>query len=315
MFPELFFIFIYEILNVICCTFFIYFSFLSLGDVKNRYLSATVGQPAEKNDSDEDDNKTTHVDKHGVPVEKSGGKIEIVRSSDGVGNIRERFGSIGKAGWKKRNTADGDVTQVDSGKVSSARNVFKTFEVNNNDVHTFNRPTSRKVRDPKELMEMRKKITYGGHTDELPQDGVIKKSVVLDENELGTRSPKKDALRVYKTLESRVEDTSPQNKPTVRLLSESETRANMEVKRFGGSSSNSEAGDVISDLTVDVSGYGSSTLCSPTSTASDGYSSLSDTKEPVDDTLGKGKFLICICRLLFVNFQVVLEFTYKEKIQ
>lgn len=210
-----------------------------LGDVKNRYLAIATGD-ATVQDSDEEETNQM-VDQKGDKIEKSGGKIEIVKSADSVGSIRDRFGSIGKSNWKRQNQDDLDTDQVDSNAVNSARNMFKNFENQKQEEgRSFNRPTSRKVRDPKELMESRKKATYG---DENIQDGVVKKSVVIDEEEMASgSSSRKEALNVYMQLETAPKDTV------------GNPRKN----------SDSDAGD-------DVGYEGSNSTCSPTSTMSDDY--------------------------------------------
>lgn len=222
-----------------------------LGDVKNRYLQIAQGEGAQQNSEEEENGEL--VDQKGDKIEKSGGKIEIVKSSDGVGSIRDRFGSIGKGGWKKQNQDGLDTDQVDANAVSSARNLFKNFEQQKqDDQKSFVRPTARKVRDPKELMEERKKATYGGE-DELPEDGVVKKSVIIDEEELASgSSSRKEALNVYKELQSSPKDNG--------VNSKQETN-----KRSDSMSGSENDGD-------EASGYGGSdSPCSPTSTMSEDY--------------------------------------------
>ena len=162
-----------------------------------------------------------------------------------------------------------------SKKVKSARNMFKEIESKKENLQKYNRPTSRKVRDPKEIMERRKKMTYGNDNEELPQDGVIKKSVIIEENEMGN---KKNALNLYKTLENRNDTYLPSEKPTNRLLTDEEARVTMNGKKMSTSTTTSEGSE---DLTIeihgDVSGYGSAnTPCSPLSVVSDDYSCLPD---------------------------------------
>ena len=162
-----------------------------------------------------------------------------------------------------------------SKKVKSARNMFKEIESKKENLQKYNRPTSRKVRDPKEIMERRKKMTYGNDNEELPQDGVIKKSVIIEENEMGN---KKNALNLYKTLENRNDTYLPSEKPTNRLLTDEEARVTMNGKKMSTSTTTSEGSE---DLTIeihgDVSGYGSAnTPCSPLSVVSDDYTFLPD---------------------------------------
>ena len=176
--------------------------------------------------------------------------------------------------WRKMHTSVENDSIV-SKKVKSARNMFKEIESKKENLQKYNRPTSRKVRDPKEIMERRKKMTYGNDNEELPQDGVIKKSVIIEENEMGN---KKNALNLYKTLENRNDTYLPSEKPTNRLLTDEEARVTMNGKKMSTSTTTSEGSE---DLTIeihgDVSGYGSAnTPCSPLSVVSDDYTCLPD---------------------------------------
>ena len=176
--------------------------------------------------------------------------------------------------WRKLHTSVENDSIV-SKKVKSARNMFKEIESKKENLQKYNRPTSRKVRDPKEIMERRKKMTYGNDNEELPQDGVIKKSVIIEENEMGN---KKNALNLYKTLENRNDTYLPSEKPTNRLLTDEEARVTMNGKKMSTSTTTSEGSE---DLTIeihgDVSGYGSAnTPCSPLSVVSDDYTCLPD---------------------------------------
>ena len=176
--------------------------------------------------------------------------------------------------WRKVHTSVENDSIV-SKKVKSARNIFKEIESKKENLQKYNRPTSRKVRDPKEIMERRKKMTYGNDNEELPQDGVIKKSVIIEENEMGN---KKNALNLYKTLENRNDTYLPSEKPTNRLLTDEEARVTMNGKKMSTSTTTSEGSE---DLTIeihgDVSGYGSAnTPCSPLSVVSDDYTCLPD---------------------------------------
>ncbi|XP_065656882.1 mRNA export factor GLE1 [Hydra vulgaris] len=168
----------------------------SLGAVKNAYLKTAQGEFYKHSDSEDDldGNDSIQYDKHGVLIEKSGGKEQIVKSSHDINDIRKRFNSIGKSGWKKSSKVDDLVT----GDVKSAKTMFsKTGAPEKSS--SYVRPVQKKVQDPATLMEQRKKITYGGQ-DEIPQDGVIKKSVVIDESEIGKTS---ETLHIYKGLESK----------------------------------------------------------------------------------------------------------------
>jgi len=251
-----------------------------LGNAKTQYLSSTT--TVEGNDNGDEE----IYDKNGKKIERSGGKVQIVRSSNSVSNIKNKFGSIGKAGWKKQNAQ----SEVDASTVSSARSLFKQIEKKEEGEKTFNRPTTRKVKDPKELMEMRKKITYGSENEEIPQDGVIKKMVVIDNSELGN---KKNALNLYKTLESRNDTHLPVEKPRARLLSDSEARITMDGKRTTHSSTSESSG--MDDMeggsqTEEVSGYSSTgTPCSPMSTISDDYTCL-----PSDPMFNKDEQFPCL---------------------
>lgn len=244
-----------------------------LGSVKDRYLAVAKGDTTQIVDSD-DEVDNTLVDKNGEKIERSGGKEQVVKSSDGVGNIRARFGSIGQSSWKKQ--GEEVTSSVDSKSVNSARNLFKNLDQKkDDDQKSFNRPTTRKVRDPKELMEMRKKATYG-NDEEIPEDGVVRKSVTIEKDELSTVN-RKEALRKYEELEKNAKSTEfqPVNKPTNRLMSDED--AKYELSRRSGSVSGSDTGyEVMIDTSGDVSGYeGSVSPCSPTSEMSDDY--ISDT--------------------------------------
>ena len=189
-----------------------------------------------------------------------------------------------------------------SNKVKSARNMFKEIESKKENLQKYNRPTSRKVRDPKEIMERRKKMTYGNDNEELPQDGVIKKSVIIEETEMGN---KKNALNVYKTLENRNDTYLPSEKPTNRLLTDEEARVAMNGKKMSTSTTTSEGSE---DLTIeihgDVSGYGSAnTPCSPLSVVSDDYTCLPDA--PGSTT----SVILVFCYMLpLIQFRCLLSF-------
>lgn len=230
-----------------------------LGDVKDKYLSTAKGEVSQDTESDDEG----LIDEKGDRIERSGGKIEIVKSGDGVGNIRNRFGNMSQSEWKSKNSESNDTDQVDANAVSSARNLFKNFEnQNQGEQKSFNRPTSRKVRDAKQLMELRKKATYGDE-DELPEDGVVKKSVVLDDEELSGTASRREAMNIYVKLQSPTEEKNIVIKPKNRLLSDED--AQNEIYKQSGSASGSENGD---------NGYeGSDSPCSPTSTMSDDYGS------------------------------------------
>ena len=174
--------------------------------------------------------------------------------------------------------------------------MFKEIESKKENLQKFNRPTSRKVRDPKEIMERRKRMTYGNDNEELPQDGVIKKSVIIEENEMGN---KKNALNLYKTLENQNDTYLPSEKPTNRLLTDEEARFAMNGKKMSTSTTASEGSE---DLTIeihgDVSGYGSAnTPCSPLSVVSDDYTCLPDA--PGSTTTGT---LVSCCMLPLIHF-------------
>lgn len=260
------------------------------GSQMNRYIALTKGEAVQHSSDEEDDEKdgavdeSLYTDQQGVKIERSGGKIEIVKSSEGISNLKNRFG--GKSQWKKTDAVETS-SEVDSTNVKSAFSVFKSQENKKEEQPQRNRPKSKKVRDPKELMELRKKATYGNE-EELPQDGVIKKSVDVDQEALDT-TIKHHALNVYKNLEKREDTLGPVIKPKTKLLSDVEAQATLEGIR-SISSSTSEASDVnetVNDLTVDtVSGYGSAAPCSPSSVLSEDY--LSDHKDETNRNELKG---------------------------
>lgn len=167
------------------------------------------------------------------------------------------------------------ILSVDTKSVNSARNLFKNLDQKKgDDQKSFNRPTTRKVKDPKELMEMRKKVTYG-EDEEIPEDGVVKKSVIIEKDEF-SNVYRKEALNKYEELEKNAKSTEfqPVNKPINRLMSDDD--AKYELSRRSDSLSGSETGEVMIDTSGDVSGYeGSVSPCSPTSELSDDY--ISDT--------------------------------------
>ena len=244
----------------------------STGDVKGRYLSVAQGEEQQPRADSDGEEEVQLVDKNGEVIQKSGQKEQVVRSADGVKNIKARFG--GQSTWQKSNNAGSDTSAVDSSAVNSARNMFKNFDQqkNDGDQKSFNRPTSRKVRDPKELMEMRKKATYGDDDD--IQDGVVKKSVVIDQEELAS-ADRQGALNKYKQLESSNSNTDnqPKIRPTNRLLSDNDAQA--QLGKRSDSLSSSVASSEQGDITVDVGYEGSVSPCSPTSEMSDDY--ISDT--------------------------------------
>ena len=257
---------------------------LDLGSHMDRYLARTQGDAAVRSTSDEDEvDESLYVDERGVKIERSGGKEEIVKPSDSISSIKNRFGNTSNSSWKKPDKEAN--AEVDASTVSSARNIFKEGETRKPDSPSLNRP-SKKVRDPQQIMEMRKQLTYANE-EEMPVDGVVKKS----EPEEIDGSSKHRALDVYKTLESQKQDNDLKlQKPRTKLITDSEARATMEGIR-SVSSSASEAGSDVNDtgidLTVDTaSGYGSAAPCSPSSTYSEDY--LSDHKEtssPREDDL------------------------------
>jgi len=263
---------------------FVKFSDEMEGSHMDRYLARTQGEPAVRSTSDEDEvDESLYVDERGVKIERSGGKEEIVKPTDSISSIKNKFGSTtNSSSWKKNTEAN---AEVDASTVSSARNMFKEGETRKADSPSLNRP-SKKVRDPKQIMEMRKQLTYANE-EEIPQDGTIKKSQL---EEIDTSS-KHRALDVYKNLENQKQDNELKlQKPRTKLVTDSEAQATMEGIR-SVSSSASEAGSDVNDtgidLTVDTaSGYGSAAPCSPSSTYSEDY--LSDHKEnssPRDDDL------------------------------
>ena len=174
------------------------------GDVKNAYLKIAKGESYKHSDSedelDENDGASKKYDKHGVLIEKSGGKEEVVKSAHGINNIRERFNSIGKTSWKKSNS---NVDDLVTGDVKSAKSMFTKIGASEQSTG-YIRPVQKKVLDPATLMEQRKKITYGEEGD-IPQDNIVKKSVVIDESEIGKTS---EALNIYKNLECKTETVS-----------------------------------------------------------------------------------------------------------
>ena len=243
----------------------------SLGAVKGRYLEVANADPAQKENEAEsggEEENNVLVDKNGAKIEKSGGKERVVSSADGVKNIKALFGNKQQSTWQKpsSNSAESEIPAVDSASVNSARNMFKNFDQQKNGdgsgQKSFNRPTTKK-RDAKELMEMRKKATYGDDDEDI-QDGVVKKSVVIDESEIAS-SNKKEALNKYKELESSNKNANgdqSKNRPTNRLLSDNDVKDEFS-RRSSNSVSSSEQGDV---------GYeGSVSPCSPTSEMSDDY--------------------------------------------
>jgi len=249
----------------------------------DRYLARTKGDPAVRSTSDEEEvDESLYVDERGVKIERSGGKEEVVKPSDSISDIKNRFGTTNNASWKKNVEPN---AEVDASTVSSARNMFKEGETRKADSPSLNRP-SKKVRDPKQIMEMRKQLTYANE-EEIPVDGVVKKSEL---DEIDTSS-KHRALDVYKNLEKQDQNSDLKlQKPRTKLVTDSEAQASMEGVR-SLSSSTSEAGSDVNDtgidLTVDTaSGYGSAAPCSPSSTYSEDY--LSDHKEassPREDDL------------------------------
>jgi len=247
----------------------------------DRYLARTTGDNTVHSTSDEEVDESLYVDERGVRIERSGGKEEVVKPQHSISNIKDLFGSNNTQTWKKT-----DEPEVDVASVSSARNMFKEGETQKQESPSRNRP-SKKVRDPKQIMEMRKQLTYANE-EELPQDGVVKK---CSEHEVIDTTSKHRALDVYKNLEKQQQDNELKlQKPRTKLITDSEAQATMEGIRVHSSSA-SEAGSDVNDtgidLTVDTaSGYGSAAPCSPSSTYSEDY--LSDHKEvtsPIEDEL------------------------------
>ena len=269
----------------------------------NRYIALTKGESVEHSDSDEEDagDNSLYIDKQGVKIERSGGKVEIVKSSDSISSIKNRFGT--NSSWKRADSNDGGAPgeEVDANKVSSARNVFmvKDEKVEK----SFSRPSSKKIRDPKELMEIRKRATYGDE-EELPQDGVVTKTVEIGKEELDTAC-KNNALNMYKSLERKEDINVELQKPKTKLLSDGEVQATMEGIR-SISSNTSETSESANDLTVDtVSGYGSAAPCSPSSTLSEDY--LSDHKDASPRSDLKGDFLF------FISYRLQSVAYFKSK--
>lgn len=264
----------------------------SLGDVKGRYLAVANGEVSTASqDGEVDDESNVLVDKNGEKIQKSGVKERVVSSADGVKNIKAMFGNKPST-WQKptNNDEQPDTAAVDAASVNSARNLFKNFDQQKNEGQqkSFNRPTTKK-RDAKELMEMRKKATYGDDDADI-QDGVVKKSVVVDESEIAA-SNQKEALNKYKQLENSNKNTinAPENRPTNRLLSDND------VKDEFSRRSNSISSSVASSEQGDVGYEGSVSPCSPTSEMSDDYIS--------DDTPKDGKGICDVISLLL--FQLI----------
>jgi len=234
----------------------------------DRYLARTKGEGGSH--SDEEVDESLYVDERGIKIERSGGKEEVVKASESISNIKNRFGG-GNTDWKKTNSLAEN--EVDKDTIKSARNMFKEGELRKPDSPSLNRP-SKKVRDPKQIMEMRKQVTYANE-EELPQDNVIHKSTVVEGVDAST---KHRALDLYKNLESKQKENELSvHKPRNKLVSDGEVQAAMEGKRSMSSSASetSDANDTGIDLTVDTaSGYGSAAPCSPSSTYSEEY--LSD---------------------------------------
>ena len=239
----------------------------SLGAVKERYLAVANSEVSDA-PQDSDGEEQSLLDKNGAKIEKSGGKERVVSSADGVKNIKAMFGNKQQSTWQKptNNEEQPDTAAVDKASVNSARNMFKNFDQqkNNGEQKSFNRPTTKK-RDAKELMEMRKKATYGNDDADI-QDGVVKKSVVVDESEIAA-SNRKEALNKYKELENSNKNTTtvPENRPTNRLLSDND------VKDEFSRRSNSISSSVASSEHGDGGYEGSVSPCSPTSEMSDDY--------------------------------------------
>ena len=244
----------------------------SLGAVKGRYLSVANADPSQnpENDEAESDNEENQqlVDKNGELIEKSGGKERVVSSAEGVKNIKALFGGKQQSTWQKPSNVEAETPSVDASSVNSARSMFKNFDQqkqSNGDGKSFNRPTVKK-RDAKELMEQRKKATYGDDDADI-QDGVVKKSVVIDQEEIAS-SNRKEALNKYKELESSKNtdnNNAQKNRPTNRLMSDNDVKDefNRRSESISSSVASSEQGDV---------GYeGSVSPCSPNSEMSDDY--------------------------------------------
>lgn len=183
--------------------------------------------------------------------------------------------------WKKPSTVEAEKPDVDASSVNSARSLFKKFDQNKNEDGTqksFNRPTVKK-RDPKELMEMRKKATYGDDDEDI-QDGVVKKSVVIDQDEIANVN-RKEALSKYEELENSKSknDVTPKNRPTNRLMTDDDVKDEFSRRSETSSVASSEHGD---------GGYeGSVSPCSPTSEMSDDY--ISD-ETPKDEKVNDNAF-------------------------
>lgn len=92
----------------------------SIGSHMDRYLARTQGDAAVRSTSDEDEvDESLYVDERGVKIERSGGKEEIVKPSDSISSIKNRFGNTSNSSWKKPNKEAN--AEVDASTVSSAR--------------------------------------------------------------------------------------------------------------------------------------------------------------------------------------------------
>merc|ERR1719309_582031 len=64
------------------------------GSHMDRYLARTKGDPAVRSTSDEEEvDESLYVDERGVKIERSGGKEEIVKPTDSISSIKNKFGS------------------------------------------------------------------------------------------------------------------------------------------------------------------------------------------------------------------------------
>ena len=245
----------------------------SLGSLKDKYMARAHGQKIV--DSDDESEQEQNVDEKivdGKTVVVSSNKIEVVKSSEGVGNIKNAFTGRQQQDVERKSAKD----EVNAESVSSAMSLFKKFEKVKHDTRPFNKPPSVRVKDPKALMELRKKMTYGDD-EELPQDGVVKKSVDVQNEEAAGCSSAKESLALYKKLESTKIDNTPFNKPKARLITETEVQGVMDSKMRKTSESSDSHDTSIGPLSVNtdnVSGYYSGEANMPTSPSSVGSDSL-----------------------------------------
>merc|ERR1711936_822001 len=172
---------------------------MSINTHMDKYIARTKGERGSQSEEDNEIDESLYVDERGNKIERSGGKEEIVKPSDSISNIKNKFGGQLKADTEfKRTTETIPDDEVDAAKVSSARKMFKEGEQRKQpDSPSLIRPT-KKLQDVKEIMEMRKQITYA-NDEEIPQDNMINKSVVVEGVD---PNAKHQALDVYKKLES-----------------------------------------------------------------------------------------------------------------